>query len=211
MQEPHVVVFDLETQLSAAEVGGWNKTYLMRMSGGIAWDSREDRFVTYLEDQVDGLIALLQRADLIVGFNIIGFDYSVLRGYTRFDFRELNTLDMLRDIRQHLKYRVSLDSLSKATLNTPKSADGLDALRWWKQGRLDLIEKYCRDDVKLTRDIFRHGVDKGYLLFDRKNEGRMRVPVGWVVSDLCRPPATPGPPQSADATGRSSGLPLTGT
>ncbi len=211
LQEPHVVVFDLETQLSAAEVGGWNKTYLMRMSCGIAWDSREDRFVTYLEDQVDGLIALLQRADLIVGFNIIGFDYSVLRGYTRFDFRELNTLDMLRDIRQHLKYRVSLDSLSKATLNTPKSADGLDALRWWKQGRLDLIEKYCRDDVKLTRDIFRHGVDKGYLLFDRKNEGRMRVPVGWVVSDLCRPPATPGPPQSADATGRSRGLPLTGT
>jgi len=192
-QQPHVVVFDLETQLSAAEVGGWNKTYLMRMSCGISWDSREDRFVTYLEDQVDDLIALLQRADLVVGFNIIGFDYSVLRGYTRFDFRQLNTLDMLREIRQHLKYRVSLDSLAKATLNTPKSANGLDALRWWKQGRMDLIEKYCRDDVKLTRDIFQHGVDKGYLLFDRKNEGRMRVPVGWVVDELCSPPEIPEP------------------
>ena len=86
---------------------------------------------------------------------------------------------MLREIRQHLKYRVSLDSLAKATLNTPKSANGLDALRWWKQGRMDLIEKYCRDDVAITRDIWRYGRDRGYLLFDRKNEGRMRIPVDF--------------------------------
>ena len=176
---PHVVVFDLETQLSAAEVGGWNKTNLMRVSCGIAWDSREDRFITYFEDQIDDLIGLLQQADLIVGFNIIGFDYSVLRGYSRFDFRKLNTLDILREVHSHLNYRVSLNGLATATLNAVKTADGLQALRWWKQGRLDLIEEYCRHDVQLTRDLFRHGLDEGFLLFDRKNEGRMRVPVAW--------------------------------
>jgi len=182
--EPHVVVFDLETQLSAAEVGGWDKSYLMRMSCGIVWDSREDAFTTYFEDQVDKLIAHLQRADLIVGFNVIGFDYSVLRGYTRFDFRELNTLDIMRDVHSHLNYRVSLDGLAQATLDTKKSADGLMALRWWKQGRLDLIEKYCRHDVEITRDIFRHGLDKGYLVFERKEQGKMRLPVGWLMQDL---------------------------
>ena len=176
---PHVVVFDLETQLSAAEVGGWNKTSLMRVSCGIAWDSREDRFITYFEDRIDELIDLLQSADLVVGFNVIGFDYSVLRGYSRYDFRELNTLDILREVHSHLNYRVSLQGLATATLNARKTADGLQALRWWKQGRLDLIEEYCRHDVQLTRDLFRHGLDKGFLLFDRKNEGRMRVPVSW--------------------------------
>ena len=176
---PHVVVFDLETQLSAAEVGGWNKTSLMRVSCGIAWDSREDRFITYFEDRIDELIALLRRADLVVGFNVIGFDYSVLRGYSRCDFRALNTLDILREVHAHLNYRVSLQGLAAATLNAGKTADGLQALRWWKQGRLDLIEEYCRRDVQLTRDLFRHGLDKGFLLFDRKNEGRMRVPVSW--------------------------------
>ena len=190
---PRIVVFDLETQLSAAEVGGWNKSYLMRMSCGIAWDSRDDAFVTYKEDQVDDLLDHLRRADLVVGFNVVGFDYSVLRGYTRFDFGELNTLDIMRDVRTHLNYRVSLDGLATATLNAGKSSDGLMALRWWKEGRLDLIEKYCRDDVRITRDIFHHGLEKGFLLFDRKNEGRMRLPVSWRLEELVEGEPMPTP------------------
>ena len=178
-EETHVVVFDLETQLSAAEVGGWNKTYLMRVSCGIVWDSRSDEFVTYFEDRVQELIEHLKSADLVVGFNCIGFDYSVLRGYTSYDFRDLTTLDMLREIKEQLNFRVSLNSLAQATLEKEKSADGLLALRWWKEGRLDLIERYCRDDVAITRDIWRFGRERGYLLFDRKNEGRMRVPVDF--------------------------------
>ena len=137
---PRIVVFDLETQRSAAEVGGWNKSYLMGMSLGVVWDSHQQGFTTYFEKDVDALVAHLQQAELIVGFNIIGFDYSVLRGYTRFDFKQLNTLDILRDIHARLRYRVSLDALGRATLNTPKSADGLQALQWFKEGRMDLIE-----------------------------------------------------------------------
>ena len=178
-EEEHVVVFDLETQLSAAEVGGWNKTYLMRVSCGVVWDSRTDEFTSYFEQDVPKLIEHLQAADLIVGFNCIGFDYSVLRGYSSYDFRKLETLDMLREIKEQLHYRVSLNSLAQSTLDEGKSADGLQALRWWKQGRLDLIEKYCRDDVRITRDIWRFGREKGYLVFDRKNEGRMRVPIDF--------------------------------
>ena len=79
----------------------------------------------------------------------------------------------------YLNYRVSLDSLAAATFNAVKTGDGLQALHWWKQGRLDLIEEYCRQDVQLTRDLFRHGHDKGFLLFDSKNGDRMRVPVSW--------------------------------
>ena len=179
LSNAHVVVFDLETQLSADEVGGWNRTSLMRVSCGVAWDSREDRFITFFEDQIEELIGLLQRADLVVGFNVIGFDYRVLGGYSRYDFRKLNTLDILRDVHASLGCRVSLDSLAAATFDAGKTGDGLQALHWWKQGRLDLIEEYCRQDVRLTRDLFRHGLGKGFLLFDRRNQGRIRVPVSW--------------------------------
>ncbi|MFQ5873086.1 MAG: DEAD/DEAH box helicase, partial [Dehalococcoidia bacterium] len=75
---PLLVVFDVETMRSAAEVGGWDKAYLMGVSLGIVWDSHQKEFVTYSEERVDGLIAHLQRADLVIGFNIVGFDYSVL-------------------------------------------------------------------------------------------------------------------------------------
>ncbi len=165
---PHIVVFDLETQRSAAEVGGWNKAYLMGLSVGIVWDSHQQDFTTYFEKDLHALVDHLQRADLVVGFNIIGFDYSVLRGYTTFDFKQLNTLDMLRDIYAQLRYRVSLDALGRATLDTPKSADGLQALQWFQEGRMDLIEAYCKKDVEVTRDLFQYGLDNGYLLFDRK-------------------------------------------
>jgi DEAD/DEAH box helicase domain-containing protein len=184
---PRIVVFDLETQRSAAEVGGWNKAYLMGMSLGVVWDSHQQGFTTYFEKDVDALVAHLQTADLVVGFNIIGFDYSVLRGYTRFDFRQLNTLDMLREIYDRLHYRVSLDALGKATLDQPKAADGLQALKWFQEGRLDLIEAYCRKDVEVTRNLFQYGLDHGYLLFDRKGEGRMRIPLDWTLEALMAP------------------------
>ena len=74
---PRVVVFDLETQRSAAEVGGWNKAYMMGMSVGIVWDSHEQKCTSYFEENIDELIEHLQKADLVVGFNVIGFDYTV--------------------------------------------------------------------------------------------------------------------------------------
>jgi DEAD/DEAH box helicase domain-containing protein len=181
---PRVAVFDLETQRSAKEVGGWNKAHLMRVSLAVIWDSHQQAFTTYMEADMDALLEHLQVADLVVGFNVLGFDYSVLRGYTQFDFRQLNTLDMLRDIHAQLRYRVSLDALAKATLGTSKSADGLQALRWWKEGRIELIDEYCQQDVAVTRDLFQFGVDHQHLLFDRKNQGRMRVPVDWDIERL---------------------------
>ena len=181
---PRLAVFDLETMRGASEVGGWHRAYLMGMSVGLVWDSHLNDFAPYFENEVEALIEHLRRADVVIGFNIAGFDYSVLKGYTRFDFRQLNTLDILREVYARLNYRVSLDALARATLNTPKSADGLQALRWYKEGRMDLIEKYCRKDVEITRDLFNYGVERGYLLFDRKGEGRMRVPVRWDLQEL---------------------------
>ena len=184
-QGPHLVVFDLETQRSAADVGGWNRAYLMMgMSLGTVWDSRQQAHTTYFEDDVEALLEHLQRADMVIGFNVIGFDYSVLRGYTTFNFGTLNTLDILRDVHAQLGYRLSLDALGTATLDTPKAADGLQALRWYKEGRLDLIEAYCKHEVEITRDLFRYGLTHGHLLFDRKGQGRLRVPVTWDLDKL---------------------------
>ena len=74
--------------------------------------------------------------------------------------------------------------MGKATLDAAKSADGLMALQWFKEGRLDQIEAYCRKDVELTRDLFYYALEHSYLLFDRKNEGRMRIPIDWKLEEL---------------------------
>jgi DEAD/DEAH box helicase domain-containing protein len=183
-KKKRIVYFDLETQRSAAEVGGWNNTHLMRVSVGVAYDSREERFVEFYESGMDDLITLLKSADLVVGFNVKRFDYGVLRGYTGFDFAKLNTFDILEDVFAKVGFRLSLDHLAKNTLNAQKSADGLQALAWFKEGRLDLIAKYCVKDVEITRDIFLYGAEKKHLIFERKGGGKVQLPVDWDVEAL---------------------------
>ena len=80
---------------------------------------------------------------------------------------------------ERLNYRLSLDNLGQATLNEPKSADGLQALRWWQEGRLDDIAAYCRKDVDITRRLYLYGLEHGFLLFSNKAGGRVRVPVDF--------------------------------
>ena len=172
-------VLDLETRRSAAEVGGWHRADRMGISCVVIYDSAEDRYVEYLQDQVDSLTERLREMDRVVGFNIKKFDYAVLGGHSAFDFRSLPTLDLLEEVRNRLGFRLSLDHLATETLGARKTADGLQALRWWKEGRLREIVEYCRADVEITRDLYRFGRDRGHLLFRNKAGQRVRVPVRW--------------------------------
>ena len=104
----------------------------------------------------------------------------MLRGYTDFDFSALPTLDLLDHIRERIGVRVSLDTLAQATLNAGKTADGLTALAWWKEGRLEDIVRYCRADVAITRDLYLYGRDNGYLLYRNKAQHIVRCPVFWI-------------------------------
>ena len=151
----------------------------MGISCGVIYDARKKAFRSYLEDQTADLISHLQSFDLVIGFNIKRFDYRVLQGYSSFDFTILNTLDILEEIHNHLGYRLSLAHLAQETLHSNKTADGLQALRWWKQGRLLDIIAYCKMDVKLTRDLFEFGRQKGYLVFRNRNQKKIRIPVNW--------------------------------
>jgi DEAD/DEAH box helicase domain-containing protein len=172
-------VFDLETRRSAAQVGGWHRADRMGMSCAVVYDSHKDVFIEYTGDQISRLIADLKKMELIVGFNIKRFDYRVLKGYSDFDFTTLNTLDILEDIHHHLGFRLSLAHVAQETLGATKTADGLQALRWWQQGRIrDLID-YCKMDVKLTRDLFLFGRKNGYLIFRNRKRKRVRIPVNW--------------------------------
>ncbi len=177
--ELHFGVLDLETQRSAAEVGGWHRADRMRISCGVLYDSQKDIFNEYFEDQIDRLIENLQRFDLIVGFNIKRFDYLVLKGYSDFDFSKLNTLDILESVQNYLGFRLSLAHLARATLGATKQADGLQALKWWRDGRINEIVDYCKTDVKLTRDLFIFGRQNGYLIFINRDQKRARIPVQW--------------------------------
>lgn len=177
-----IMVLDVETRRSAAEVGGWHRADQMGVSVAVLYDSAEDAFITYEQEELDlpgGCFDRLRQADIVIGFNIIRFDYKVLQPFAGSALADLPTLDMLDTIKQRLSYRVSLDNLAQATLHAPKSADGLTALEWWKEGRIADIAEYCRKDVELTRDLYRYGCEHGYVLFTNKAGQVVRIPVDW--------------------------------
>jgi DEAD/DEAH box helicase domain-containing protein len=172
-------VFDIETQRSAREVGGWHRADQMRVSCVVLYDSKDNVFHEYREGRVEEMIDHLRNLDLVIGFNIKKFDYRVLSGYSDFNFHTLPTLDLLENVYIRLGYRLSLNHLAKETLGILKSADGLQALRWWKQGRIREIVAYCKKDVEITRDLYLFGREHRYLVFKNKAGQAVRVPVSW--------------------------------
>ncbi len=172
-------VLDIETQRSAQDVGGWHRADKMRVSCAVLYDSQTNAFCTFLEDQLPHLFNLMKQLDIIVGFNIKGFDYRVLSGYSDMSFWSLPTFDILEEVKRSLGYRLSLDALARATLGTKKSGNGLLALKWWKLGQIRKIIEYCKKDVALTRDLFVFGMEKDYLLFKNKSGSLVRLPTFW--------------------------------
>jgi len=175
----NIVYFDLETQKSAEEVGGWGKISRMGMSVGVTYGTARGEYKIYGEKQVDDLIKDLQRADLVVGFNNLRFDYEVLHGYTPFDLRQLPTLDMMVDLQNRLQHRLSLDSIATATFGVEKTAEGLQAIQWYREGKLLEIAEYCCYDVKLTRLIHEYGGQHRQLFYRNRFGKKLSVPVSW--------------------------------
>jgi DEAD/DEAH box helicase domain-containing protein len=175
----HVVVFDIETQRSFDEVGGRTQMHRLGVSVAVAYRYDTDEFVVYTEDGVGELVELLCGADLVVGYNLKGFDYEVLRGYTDVNLQALPTLDLMYDLESRLGFRPKLDSVASATLGVGKTADGLQALEWWRQGEVDKIAEYCRADVRVTRDLFDFGKRNRFVLISRFGGSPKRVEVEW--------------------------------
>jgi len=175
----NIVYFDLETQRSADDVGGWAKISAMGMSVGVTYSTARGDYRIYGEKQVDDLLAELQRADLIVGFNHLRFDYEVLHGYTSLDLRQLPTLDMLVELQNTLSHRLSLDSIANATFGVEKTAEGLQAIQWFREGKMLEIAEYCCYDVKITRLIHEYGTRHKQLHYTNRFGKKMTVPVRW--------------------------------
>lgn len=177
----NIVYFDLETQRSADEVGGWDKISRMGMSIGVTYSTARGDYKIYGEKQVDDLIRELQRADLIVGFNHLRFDYEVLHGYTALDLRQLPTLDMLVELQTQLQHRLSLDAIATATFGVEKTSEGMQAIQWFREGKLMEIAEYCCYDVKLTKLIHEFGVQNQRLHYVNRFGAKLTVPVKWAA------------------------------
>ncbi len=179
-----MLVIDLETKKSFQEVGGRDKHHLLGISIAGVYDYQEDEYLALEEDELDKLENLIKKRDLLMGFNVEDFDWPVLQPYLRdVDLNKVKTLDLMNDIENAAGFRVALNNLAKNTLGEEKSGHGLEALEWFREGRVDEVKKYCLDDVRLTKDIYEYGKNHGVVRFESRTEGLKTIPAHWAHRD----------------------------
>lgn len=174
------MVFDVETKKSFDEVGG--RTFFDKLGVSVvgAYVYGADQYLSFEEHEIPKFEKLILNAPRVIGFNIHHFDLPVLRPYISLNFKNLFTLDLMEDIERGLGFRVSLDNLAECSLGVRKSGDGLQALRWYKEGKIEEIKKYCLKDVEITKGLYEFGKKNGHVLFySRDVGGRVAVPVRW--------------------------------
>lgn len=175
----NLVYFDLESQKLFGEVGGRDPSRLL-LACGVTWSSTRNDFAVYWERDVQALIAELKSADRVIGFNTIKFDYEVLRPYApNENFRALRSTDMLQDVYRTLNFRLSLDSIARATLGTTKMASGVQSVEWFRRGELDKVAEYCKADVDITRRIYEFGREQGFIQYYSRLGSKLKVAVNW--------------------------------
>ena len=176
----NLVFFDLETQNLFQDVGGRGNINKLRLSCGVTFSTERDDFAVYWEKDAQTLIEELKTADRVIGFNLIGFDYPVLRPYAPgYNFASVRTLDLLQDIHRTLGFRLSLDSIAEASLGATKSANGLKAVEWFRAGELEKVAEYCKVDVDVTRHVYEFGRDNGFVHYRSKLGSKLKVTVNW--------------------------------
>ncbi len=158
------LVFDLETQNIFQDTGS-NDPSSLDISVATVYDYGTDTYTTVVVDDIATLWPIIERADALVGYNSNHFDIPLLNKYYPGDLTDIKSIDLLEDIKASLGRRLRLDSVASATVGAKKSADGLQAVRWWREGEIDKIKKYCEQDVKVTKKVFDYALEHGHVLF----------------------------------------------
>lgn len=174
-------IFDIETQYAFDEVGGPQNLHLLKVSLVGAYSYKDQSFLTFEEKELKALEEIFLKADKLIGFNSKYFDIAVLQPYFSFDLKKIPHTDIMEDITNFVGHRVSLNSVAGATLGgIQKSGFGLDAIKYFREGNIEALKKYCLDDVKITRDIYEYGKQNGKVFFESKfNNAKIEVPVKW--------------------------------
>ncbi len=167
------VVFDIET------IGDIRDLSTMKVTVVSIYEFETDRYQSFDEHGLGNLWPILERAERLIGFNSLHFDLPILGRNYAGDLTKIPHLDILKVVKESTGNRIKLNDIAKATLQIEKSADGLQAMEWYKQGKIDEIKKYCEQDVKVTKDVYDYGRKNKMLYYPTLTGDLVPFPVNF--------------------------------
>lgn len=166
-----VVTFDIETANWFGS-GGVSDQADLEIAIVCIHDSETGEYSSYLEQELPKLWPILERTDMLVGYNSDHFDVPLLNKYYPGDLTKIKSLDLLTEIYNAHGRRLRLDSVAEGTLGVGKSGDGSQSLQWWRAGEIEKVRQYCLKDVEITRGVFDHALKSGIVKY--KELGKVR-------------------------------------
>lgn len=163
------ITFDIETSNTFDEAGSSDPKDL-DLSVVCIHDSETDKYTSYLQEELSDLWPIIEKADMLIGYNSDHFDIPLLDKYYPGDLTQIKSLDIMKEIRASLGRRIKLDDIASATLGESKSADGLQAIVWWREGNKQKVIDYCIQDVKVTKNVYDYALKNGHLKYSALGE-----------------------------------------
>jgi len=167
------ITFDIETKNTFEDIGE-NTPALLDISIVCIHDSKTNTYDSFLEDDFDRLWPILEKADMLIGYNSDHFDIPLLNKHYAGDLTIIKSLDILKEIKNSTGRRFKLDNVAQTTLGEGKSGNGLEAITWWKNGEIEKIRKYCLDDVRITKGVYDFALKNNYLKYKDKDDAKIK-------------------------------------
>ncbi len=158
-----IVIIDIETKEPIAD-----KNNIKALQVSLAGAIIDGTIQFFIEENITEFFTLLDSAELIVGHNILAFDYIVLQQYTATDIIKKytsKTFDTFRILEKKTDRRISLNDLAERNLGISKLGKGIDAPQLFKDGKIDELKEYLAQDLRITEQIFLHIKEHKYLTY----------------------------------------------
>ncbi len=180
------LVLDIETANSFADVGKYDPSLLKVSLVGV-YSYATDKYESFLEPDLPKLWRMVESADRVIGYNIIGFDWPCLNSYYPGDLLKLPTLDLLVEIEKSLGFRIKLDDVAHGSLGVGKSGNGLQAIEFFRRGEIDKLREYCLQDVKVTKEVYEFGLANNLVKYKDRMDRLIPVSVNFAMKDEKKP------------------------
>ncbi|MBI4065804.1 ribonuclease H-like domain-containing protein [Candidatus Kaiserbacteria bacterium] len=158
------ITFDIES-ISSSMVRGHIDVNEQELTVVGIHDSDTGEYSSFFKEELHRLWPILERADMLIGFNSDSFDIPLLNRYYPGDLFHMRSLDLMVEVQKILGRRIRLQALAEATLGRGKSGDGMMAGDWWREGKRDKVAEYCIEDVRLTRELYDYALANGVLKY----------------------------------------------
>ncbi len=174
------IVFDVETKNDFADVGGRDNLKDLEISVLCCYSYEKDVYLSFEENELEEFGKIIQKCELLIGFNIKNFDLPVIEKYLKFKVTALPCFDIFEAVTEVLGRRIGLGALAEANLGVGKSGSGLEAIQLFKAGKMKELKDYCIQDVKVTKDLYELIKRQGYLWIPERNVPQMtKLPIEY--------------------------------